>query len=191
MSSEQAQETSEQTAAKVAALLAAYQAGQMTAPDLSRAVAASIYVGKAMASHIADKAISATAGLPPLGLLPGSQHMARLEIAAQTALADDESAPERLTNLAESEVLTSHQKTLRAAIEGHGFSGYREDVAADACEVCQPYADAEHDSSEGWEPHHPRCRCELVPLGEPEQVAPQEESPEPLMTFTRAVRTVA
>lgn len=158
-----AEQQADDTAAKVLALLALYQAGQIADSDFPSVVATAVYQGKCVASRIADVLVSTLAGLPALGILPGSQHIERLEKAASTALADPETAPERLERLASAEVLTSHSKTLNAAIRENRLR-WREDVSPTACDVCLPFADVEHEADEEFEPHHPNCRCEPVPI---------------------------
>lgn len=152
------------TAQKVAALLALYASGSIPESEFPSVVAAAVYRGKVLASRAADIRISTLANRPPLGIVPGAQHLDRLTEAAETILTEDpDELLERLERLADAETLTSSQLTTRAAIEGQGFAHYRESVAEDACEICQPHADELHQSDELWTPHHPRCRCELVP----------------------------
>jgi hypothetical protein len=159
------QQQADATAERVAALVALLQAGQIPDRDSPPVLAAAVYRGKVLASRAADILVSTLANRPPLGIVPGAQHLDRLAEAARTVLTeeDPEQAAERLERLAEAETLISAQMTTRSAIAGQGFTRYREHVAADACDVCQPFAEQIHDAEDEWTPHHPRCRCELVP----------------------------
>jgi hypothetical protein len=188
MSEQVTEQQPDATTARLLALLAAWRAGQIDAPDMSRGAAISLYAAKLVASRVADVYVSTLANRPPLGIQPGDQHLDRLEEAVETVLSDPETASEALERLAVSEVLVSQQKSLRAAIEGQGFGQWREDVAADPCEVCLPFADRLHDSAEGFEPHHPRCRCKPVPVGEAALEMPVTEPirPRVRVSFTTA-----
>lgn len=166
-----AQQQADETAQKVAALLALYEAGSIPKSELPSVVAAAVYRGKVLASRAADILVSTLANRPPLGIAPGAQHLERLQQAAETALSDPQEAAQRLERLGEAETFASAQFTARAAAEAQGFTAYREDVAPDACEVCQPFRDRLHDVADDWTPHHPRCRCELVPVNQQEEPA--------------------
>jgi hypothetical protein len=172
-----AEQQADATAEKVAALLTLYASGSIPETEFPSVVAAAIYRGKVLASRAADIAVSTLANRPPLGILPGAQHLDRLAEAVETARGEETAQEdagglaERLARLAEAETLQSAQMTTRAAIEAQGFTQYREDVAADACEKCQPFADEIRESEEDWTPHHPHCRCELVPVGQPQEEA--------------------
>lgn len=175
MTQQSPEQQADPTAQKVAALLALHEAGQVARADFASAVAAVIYRSKVLASRAADILVSTLANRPPLGITPGAQHLDRLAEAVETVLSEEEpqeathGLTERLERLAIAEALQSTQKTTRAAIDAQRFSHYREDVAADACEKCQPFADGIHEAADDWTPHHPRCRCELVPVGQPQQ----------------------
>jgi hypothetical protein len=189
MSAQAPEDSSGATSARVLALLAAWRAGQIDAPDMSRGAAVAMYAGKVLASRYADVLVSTLAQRPPLGITPGDQHLERLEEAVQTCLSDPKTAADRLDMLGAAEVVASEQKSLRAAIAGQGFGQWREDVAADACEVCLPFANRLHDADEAFEPHHPRCRCKPVPEGGP---APEPvPTAEPIRPRIRITRTIA
>ena len=192
MTEAQADAQATQASQRVLALLAAYESGQIAENEIQRAAAVAIYAGKVLATRLADVFVSTVGSVRPLGLRPGPQHLDRLETSAATCLEEPQEASERLTRLAEAEVLTSHRLTLHRAISDHGFEGWREVVAEDACEVCQPFADLHHATDEGYEPHHPRCRCSLVPVGQPHPVVvTPEPQPTRRITFEKQIRVVA
>lgn len=183
-------EPAERATARVLAILAAYEVAQLARPDAEAAMALAVFAGKVTASRLADIAMSTLSSLPPLGIAPGAQHLDRLEAAVSTVLDEPEAAPERLANLTEAEVRTSEQKTTTAAIRGHGYESWREEVAEDACEVCEPFRDRLHPAEDAFESHHPRCRCRAVPVGEPLTVAPETEEL-PVIRFERGIRRIA
>ena len=159
----------QKTAEKVATVLALYSAGSITLEAAAEALAVLTYGLKVHASRAADVALAATAGALPLGIVPDpDRHLERLTDSVRTVLIDaGDSGPEdRITRLLDSEAEVSRQKTQAAAIRSHGWSQYREIVLPDACEVCQPFTNKIHEASESFEPHHPRCRCEIEPYGE-------------------------
>jgi hypothetical protein len=168
-----AQQQADATAQKVAALLALSETGSIPKTELPSVLAAAVYRGKVLASRAADIVVSTLANRPPLGIAPGAQHLDRLTQAAQTVLSEEspEVAALRLERLAEAETFASAQFTTRAAAEAQGFTQYREDVAEDACQICEPFRDRLHDVADQWTPHHPRCRCDLVPVGTPQEGA--------------------
>lgn len=200
----QAEQQAEATAARVLALWALVEAGRIDLPNFTTQAAGLIYAGKVATSRLADVLVSMLAQRPALGITPGVRHIERLKDALETItdpepvegleapengdLKPSEGIPAQLHRLAVAEAMTSHQKSTAAAIKVHGFPRYREKVAANACEICQPFRDAEHDTEEGWEPHHPGCRCSLEPDGEPAPQTPEpvEEEP-PLVRITKEV----
>lgn len=200
----QAEQQAEATAARLLALYALYEAGRISLPDFTAQGSQIVYAGKVAASRLADVLVSMLAQRPALGIRPGSQHLDRLsealttitdpvpaegltapEIDAQEAV---EGIPAQLERLAISEALESRQRTTAAALRGQGYPRYREVVAEDACEVCEPFRDQIHDSATAWRPHHPRCRCELEPDGEPDTKTPETKREEPsLVRLSREV----
>lgn len=149
-------------------------------------MALAVYVGKILASRFADIWISTISDRPPVGITPGPHHAERLEKAVSTVLDQAEnlntevqdesvsrtghaegaadSASERLSRLALAETLTSHRKSLHAAIKAQGFQSWERVVAEDACEVCAPLAGQVQPVSVGFK-DHPGCRCTLKPRG--------------------------
>ncbi|MCW2783470.1 MAG: hypothetical protein JWR35_3921 [Marmoricola sp.] len=175
-----AEQQADTTSARVLEVLAAYEAGRIAAPDVPDLAAVALYAGKVLSSRLADIELSTRLDSPPLGIVPGPDHLERLSEAVQTVLEEPEDASERLERLAQSEVLTSYAKSLSAGIRERGYR-WRENVADDACEVCQPFRNVEHEPDEAWSPHHPRCRCEPDPYGDPVT----ETKPEPTTRVRR------
>lgn len=186
--SAQADEVADRTAARVAVLVAAWQAGQIQTPDLPPAVAVAVYSGKVIASRLADVLVSTWAVLPPLGVWPSGEHLDRLTKAAETVLETPEDAPQRFERLALSETLNSHRASLHACIRDHGFKHWERVVEEDACEVCEPLRGEVQPVSVGFR-DHPGCRCSLRPYGEPVQPeeTPRQEEPGGLITMNRTV----
>lgn len=189
-----AQEQENTRAERLAVLLAAYDAGTLQRPEVSASIAAWIFGLKVLASRWADILVSTLANRPPIGLQPSARHLERLQEAVVTVLDEVEATPEpqapdrpeeqepppepeevrealtfRLERLADAEEQSSRQLSTRAAIEAQGFTHYRQEVAGDACEKCAPFRNSVHKSDEAWKPHHPRCRCELVPVNNDER----------------------
>ena len=170
MTEQAAEEQANAAAVRVAALLALYQAGQISGPDLSAAVAAAVFASKITASVLADVLISTLTNLPPVGIRPSDAHLDRLA-AAVTAIVEDtkgvsdaDTPAERLERLAKGETVESHRRSLQDAIARQGFTHWRRVAAPDACEDCAPLS-GEVQTIETTFYDHPFCRCTLRPSG--------------------------
>lgn len=193
MTTEAAQEQAEASAARLLTLYGLYVAGTLTAPDFTRNAALGMYASKVVASRLADITVSTIANRPPVGIIPGEDHMDRLEEAVHTILEEapkdePEQPVERLTRLAEAETLLSHRASLHAALREQGYEYWTRVVEEGACEVCAPLAGEVQPISVGFN-DHPGCRCSLIGVGDPAPVsiAPVREEPSPVIQIRKGV----
>jgi hypothetical protein len=184
MTQQAVDEQAQAATGRVLALYAMHRAGQLARPDAVAAIAQAVYVGKVLASRLADIWISTISNLPPLGITPGPRHVERLEEAVATVLDEAEQAPEdepqdpaeRLERLATAETLNSHRATLHACIRDHGFPEWQRVTGDDPCEKCAPLAGEVQPVTVGFK-DHPGCQCTLIPHGEPNSEKETETQP--------------
>jgi hypothetical protein len=175
------------TSARVLALTAAWQAGQIDTPDMTKGTAIAIYAGKLLASRYADVLVSTASNRPPVGVRPSDDHVERLDAAVKAIVEGDPEPAPRLDRLARAEVLESHTASTLAALREQGFPEWERVVGEDPCEKCEPLAGEVQPVGTPFR-DHPGCQCGVRPHGEPTPVQePLLEPIRPLIRFTKIV----
>ena len=161
------------TAAQVAAVYAALQAGQITTVEAGALIAAAVNLANATASSLADAFVAAhieaVTGVPtPAVGVPPSDDTERLAVAARTILDDDDlDAGIRFERLARAEPLISAQRHAAAVMRLQpAVHGWRLRLDADACELCRWYAAGGrvYRLTRTFRQPHPGCNCQPEPV---------------------------
>lgn len=153
-----------------------WQAGDITTDELHDQVVSVIvaanHVARSKAEVLAGRllqqsGIDATpTGKRPPGRGPDTEAH-RIVDAVGTMLADldtDSDVAGRLVRLAGAEPTQAAQDQMRYSYEQHGADGWKRDVNAGACDLCQSWAEGDPIFPADVEMlHHANCRCAPIP----------------------------
>jgi hypothetical protein len=154
--------------AKVTALLAAYQAGQLTVDQFKTAAVQVMVTMMSAAGMYADQALAAYLSqqtgkqVTPVGVV-GVDAAARLSQAFDTVLAST-NASMSAGRLANAEVLASAQSGWGAAMQRQPYvNGWTRQTKPGACDICQRLTGSVLSLSTPIY-HHPGCNCTQRPV---------------------------
>ena len=178
---QQTERNAQKTAAQVGTILAAWQAGTISADTLPTWLSGAIRLGAGRAVHMADAGLSAQLGqiigrpVPMVGLVLPSTTIAAIGQGVDTVLPPpdelehlDDSAQADLVDqaqrLASSAPLEAGQVAHQDAMEAQGIEGWIRQTDPDPCELCQALADGTVIPINKKMITHPNCSCVAVPV---------------------------
>lgn len=169
---DQLEATVSETAAQVAAAVALYEAGKVTADTLAALAAAFVTAGNGAAAALADLSLASTLTtklgtvVAPLGITRPLDDPERLTKAADTLLSAENASLARWERLARAE---GQEAAARAYSEGirrsRHVTGWRRGISGSACQLCRWWSRG----GQVWPDSHPMpthkgCTCHPEPV---------------------------